>query len=118
MHRSLSESLLFYREVLKTSLKNLVNWFRWQPKLTKPLPRAIKKSEQPQVTDKLPKAQNKIIIEVLSAKNIPERKRDDKSVAEETRPFLEISYEDFFTKTSVATGANPAWNEFVELPLQ
>ncbi|CAH1125789.1 unnamed protein product [Ceutorhynchus assimilis] len=110
--------LIHFEDVVKTSLKNIFNWFRWQPKLTTPLPKLTKNRKREDKKEIMPKPQNKIIIKVLGGKNVPQRRIHDSVREDEVKPYLELSYEDFSSKTIVATGSDPVWNSLVELPLE
>ncbi|KAL1493011.1 hypothetical protein ABEB36_011157 [Hypothenemus hampei] len=108
--------LSYFGQVLKISVRNFINQFRWRPKLYKPLPNLVKSPFHAQSTiETSHQKQHKIQIKIMNGKNIPERKLEENKLG--VNAFLEVSYDGVFSQTSVQSGPNPIWNELVELPV-
>ncbi|XP_066255150.1 coiled-coil and C2 domain-containing protein 2A [Euwallacea similis] len=102
--------LIYFEQIIKTSLRNVLNWFRWRPKLHKPLPQRMPKPLQnPQQTP------NKILVKILGAKNLPQRRVNEDTPSEEIVPELEICHEEFSVSLEVPRGVG---SEIVGLPLR
>ncbi|XP_050296279.1 coiled-coil and C2 domain-containing protein 2A [Anthonomus grandis grandis] len=106
--------LIYFEDLIKISVKNFLNWFRWRPKISNPLPTISANSKPSQV----PRS-NKIQIQILAGKNVPQRKpvNEDRDELDLVQPFLEICFEHSVYKSGVAFGRDPVWNETIEIPL-
>ncbi|KAJ8935130.1 hypothetical protein NQ318_015785 [Aromia moschata] len=122
--------LIYFELMVKTVLRNFLNWFRWQPKINKPLPIKTAGLED-KSTEGHYKIKNQInvIIKIHSGQNIPNRTSASpenegsqnlraESAKDEVNPFVEISYENLSVRTSACRGGNPVWNETLMLPLE
>ncbi|KAG5899846.1 hypothetical protein JTB14_012317 [Gonioctena quinquepunctata] len=115
--------LVHFNLMIRTILRNFLNWFRWQPKITKPLPVLGKKSEDEtkRKTSKT-KSNVNILLKIMCAKNIPNRTNTtfngDESDENEVRPFVRITYKNLTARTSTNKGENPAWDEILTIPLE
>lgn len=99
--------------MVKGIVFNVLNWFKWSPMNTVPLP-ALKKSHQEEKSDYQMSNQTKIVIRITSAINIPEREKSKAEVS----PFVEVEYNNLTTRTKNSKGSNPIWNEDLTLDLE
>ncbi|XP_066143566.1 coiled-coil and C2 domain-containing protein 2A [Euwallacea fornicatus] len=102
--------LIYFEEIVKTSVRNVLNWFRWRPKFAKPLPQRVPRPLQD--TRQTP---NKILVKVLGAKNLPQRRVSEDAPSEEIVPELEICHEEFTVTVEMPGGTR---SEIVGLPLR
>lgn len=107
-HLTLPICFYYLRELVKTLIKNLLNWFRWHRKLSRALPRLVAEPHQSP-----PVSPHKILISILQGKNLPQR-----DGAGHAQFFVEITFEDFSYTSSTKSGAKPVWNEAIELPIK
>lgn len=108
--------------MIKTLIRNFWNWFRWQPKISKPLPKLAKRTSQQEPEQIVNTSNNiSILVTIISAKNIPNRAKEtfENDLPEnEVQPFIRIDYKNVSVRTETCTGTNPFWNEVLEIPLE
>lgn len=108
----------------KTLIENFFNWFRWRPKISKPLPVLIEKppKEDTIVGQMSTNNNSQIIVTVLRARNVPNRAQhisaDNESEIKSIQPFVRIDYKSVSVKTNVARGTDPVWNQDLYVPLE
>lgn len=106
--------------MIKTLLRNFCNWFRWHPKISRPLPKLTKRPSQ-QESDKISASSNICLsVTIISAKNIPNRTKHtfENDLVEEVQPFIRIDYKNLSVRTETGKGTNPTWDEVLEIPLE
>lgn len=68
----------------------------------------------------------KVIVNVVHAFEVPMRKDMDTIAGQQSlpflmvpvRPFVEVSFQGVTARTTAAEGANPTWNQNLQLPLK
>nr|XP_022912420.1 coiled-coil and C2 domain-containing protein 2A [Onthophagus taurus] len=117
----------YFQNLTKTLLFNFLNWFKIRPGMNKPLPKlAIEQRGEGEITPLCKQSSSKIIVEVLSATNIPHkvlvkkqsRTRSSSEILEEPKVYIEVTYEGMTLGTSVQEGINPNWNQKLMFPLR
>lgn len=106
---------------------NILNWFKIQPTISKPLPKLAKTEDfiniETNVSSKV-----QVTVTVISAINVPVRinrrvlarkhsNRDDKNSIK-IQSFVKVRYQNMQVRTNTIDGQNPAWNEDLILPLE
>ncbi|CAG9813725.1 unnamed protein product, partial [Phaedon cochleariae] len=115
--------MIYFHLMVKTLLRNILNWFRWRPKINKPLPILEKKIDDG-VQENSSKTTNKFLIylKIISAKNLPSRLKttfnETESVENEVQPLVKVGYKNLTATTTTNTGSNPTWNEILTIPLE
>ncbi|XP_056639717.1 coiled-coil and C2 domain-containing protein 2A [Diorhabda sublineata] len=111
---------IYFHLIVRTIIRNILNWLRWKPKISKPLP-VLQNSEydEPQ---QINKSNLNINIIVVCAKNLP-RRRDstfnaNHSTNNELSPYVEVNYKNLATRTSCSRGIHASWNEMLTIPLE
>ncbi|CAG9860595.1 unnamed protein product [Phyllotreta striolata] len=111
---------IYFHVMLKTLLRNFFNWFRWRPKVNKPLPVLTKddSDDNPQIS----KSTVSLTVRLIGARNLPNRKKrtfnDAASEPNEIRPYVEVNYKSMTARSSTSIGTNPLWNEDLVIPLE
>ncbi|CAG9831885.1 unnamed protein product [Diabrotica balteata] len=110
---------IYFHYMVTTILRNFFNWFRWRPKISKPLP-ILQKNSSDELQE-IPKGKLNVIVNVISAKTLPRRKKGTFNKDEidyiELCPYVEVSYNNILARTNTSTGTNPSWNEVLAIPL-
>ncbi|XP_072382948.1 coiled-coil and C2 domain-containing protein 2A isoform X1 [Diabrotica undecimpunctata] len=110
---------IYFHYMVTTILRNFFNWFRWRPKISKPLP-ILQKNSSDELQE-IPKGKLNVIVNVISAKNLPRRKKGTFNKDEidyiELCPYVEVSYNNILARTNTSTGSNASWNEILAIPL-
>lgn len=104
-------STFFYRTIIRTITYNVLNWFKLQPSISKPLPKLLNTTTNENVQE-LTFAQPKIIINVISGINVPKRCND-----EEVQPFVSVTFDEITVQSTTSNGTDPLWDETLTLPL-
>ncbi|CAH0545749.1 unnamed protein product [Brassicogethes aeneus] len=114
--------LPYLEQLIKVLLSNFLNWFRWRPKISQPLP--IVKNDGEDIKEKFGQfsEQVNIIIKINSGINLTSGRKqepnDNKKNQNEVQRFIEISYNGYRIRSSISFGENPCWNEDLTLPIE
>lgn len=109
---------------VKTLIGNFFNWFRWRPRMSKPLPVILNPTTNEEISDKRmsSKCNVQIVITVFNAKNVPNRTKhtlnDSDSEVNEVKSFVRIDYKNISVRTDTVKGCNPVWNQNLHIPLE
>lgn len=109
--------------MVKTLIENFFNWFRWRPRMSKPLPILLEKKPKDKEYTYISDSKNLFIsIRIIAAKNIPNRAKNAINATDlednHVQPFIRIDYKNISARTDVARGPNPIWNESLYIPLE
>ncbi|CAH1965561.1 unnamed protein product [Acanthoscelides obtectus] len=113
--------LIHFQFLIKIILKKAINWLKWRPTISNPLPTLVKPTAkekyQTRIVDNV-----HITIHVLNGKNLPSRNKytfnTDGKTENELRPFVRINYKNVWIRSTASKGSNPVWNETLNLPLE
>lgn len=114
--------LIRFRTMIKTLLRNFLNWFRWQPKISKPLP-ILERKDSRESENKFKMTENICVtVKIISAKDIPNRTEqtfpNNQSTENEVHSFVRVDYKNLSVRTEISKGPNPTWNEVLEVYLE
>ncbi|VEN53011.1 unnamed protein product [Callosobruchus maculatus] len=113
--------LIHFQFLIRNILKRAINWLKWRPTISNPLPTLSKPTAREKYQTRMVDNVH-ISIHILSAKNLPSRNKytfnSEGKTENELRPFVRINYKNIWIRTTASKGSNPVWNETLNLPLE